>query len=88
MPKQPVGAFTSLTLPGRTLSILNLGPGRSAAILAYRSANPAAELARGPSQALSERYGDLGWVVPDLLAQLRRSESDHFDSGSQIYLSR
>ncbi|TMR95061.1 FAD-dependent monooxygenase [Nonomuraea basaltis] len=81
-------AFTSLATPGRTLSILNLDEDRTAAIFAYRTSDPATELASGPVQALSSRYGDLGWVVPDLLDQLRRSESVHFDSGSEISLGR
>lgn len=81
-------AFTSLATTGRTLGVLNIGPGRTAAVFAYCTTDPTAELARGPSQALADRYGDLGWVVPDLLDQLRRSESIHFDSGSQITLDR
>ncbi|MDP4505438.1 FAD-dependent monooxygenase [Nonomuraea turcica] len=80
--------FTSLATTGRTLGILNIGPDRTAGIFAYHTTDPAAELARGSAQALADRYGDLGWIVPDLLDRLRHSQAVHFDSGSEIVLGQ
>lgn len=81
-------SFASLATIGRTVSVLSLDPDRTAAIFSYRSTDPGAELAHGPVRALTRRYGDLGWVVPDLLGQLRRAESVYFDGGSQISIDR
>jgi 2-polyprenyl-6-methoxyphenol hydroxylase-like FAD-dependent oxidoreductase len=80
-------AFTTIARVGQTMSIANLEPGRTAAFFFYGSADPAAELADGPQKALTRAYGDLGWVVPDLLADLDDTPV-YFDSVSQIILDR
>jgi 2-polyprenyl-6-methoxyphenol hydroxylase-like FAD-dependent oxidoreductase len=82
------GSVALLRAPGRTMNILNLGRGHAAAFLAYTSTNPAAELVKGPQPALRRAFGDLGGVVADLLAQLDRSESVYFDTGSQLTVDR
>jgi 2-polyprenyl-6-methoxyphenol hydroxylase-like FAD-dependent oxidoreductase len=73
-------AATSFTSPGRTALVTSLGPDRVAAFFAYRTQDPAAELAKGPERALTGAYGDVGGIVPNLLDQLRRAGSIHFDS--------
>jgi hypothetical protein len=42
-----------LTAPGRTAVVANLGAGRSAALLTYRSTDPAGDLVDGPHPALT-----------------------------------
>ncbi|MCP3803151.1 FAD-dependent oxidoreductase [Allokutzneria sp. A3M-2-11 16] len=80
----PEGAGTTFIGPGRTAAVMNLGPGRSCAFFTYRSTDPA-ELAKGPAQALSGAFGDLGGGVPDALRQVAADPSAaYFDSVSQV----
>ncbi|SDM52708.1 FAD-dependent oxidoreductase [Allokutzneria albata] len=82
----PEGAGTTFIGPGRTAAVMNLGPERSSAFFTYRSADPA-ELAKGPAQALSDAFGDLGGGVPDALRQLAANPSGaYFDSVSQVVM--
>jgi 2-polyprenyl-6-methoxyphenol hydroxylase-like FAD-dependent oxidoreductase len=75
--------------PGRTAAIVDLGPGRSAAFFAYRCADPAAELRRGPAGALRAAFGDLGGGVPDALGQLENDPAGaYFDAVSQVVMPR
>ncbi|MCD0446967.1 FAD-dependent monooxygenase [Glycomyces sp. A-F 0318] len=79
------GSGTTFIGPRRTAAVVNLGPGRSSAFFTYRSADTAADLERGPAQALSAAFGDLGGGVPDALAQLREDPGGaYFDSVGQI----
>lgn len=48
----------------------------------------AAELADGPQRAIPRAFGDLGWVAPEALAQLRTAESVYFDTISQMVVPR
>ncbi|MEU5870894.1 FAD-dependent monooxygenase [Glycomyces sp. NPDC047369] len=71
--------------PGRTAALISLGPGRSSAFFAYRTADTAAQLELGAAQALSAAFGDLGGGVPDALRRLREDPGPaYFDSASQI----
>lgn len=83
-PDVPERAGTTFIGPGRTYGIVNLGPGRSSVFFTYRCASPDAELARGPRQALTAAYGDLGGAVPKILGQLRDSDQIYFDGVSQV----
>jgi hypothetical protein len=73
-----------LTAPGRTAIVANLGAGRSAALLTYRSTDPGGDLADGPHPALTRAYRDSGWLLPELLDQLDQVESVYFDSTTQV----
>lgn len=88
MPDQvPEGTGTTFIGPHRTAAVMNLGPGRSSAFFTYHSADPAAELERGPARALAAAFGDLGGGAADALAQLGRDPGGpYFDSVSQIVL--
>lgn len=77
-----------MSVPGRTAVVIGLGAGRTAALFTYRSARPEADLMDGPYAALTRAYRGTGWLVPELLAQLRDAESVHFDSASQVRLDR
>lgn len=79
------GSGTTFIGPHRTAAVINLGPGRSSAFFAYRSADTEADLGRGSVAALGEAFGDLGGGVPDALEQLREDPGEaYFDSVSQI----
>lgn len=82
------GATATLTDTGRTLAIIALGPGRSAAFFGYRNGNPMAELADGPAVALPRAYDGMGWAAPEVLAQLPHAESVYFDTISQMVVDR
>ncbi|SEP53561.1 FAD-dependent monooxygenase [Amycolatopsis saalfeldensis] len=81
------GTTTTLTSTGRTLAITNLGPDRTAAFFTYGTRDPDAELAKGP-RAVVDRFGDLGWAVPDLLDLVTTSDSLYFDSVCQVVTDR
>ncbi|MFI6179876.1 FAD-dependent oxidoreductase [Nonomuraea sp. NPDC051191] len=83
----PERAFSTITAVGRTFTVADLGPGRHAAFFTYGTADPGAELAKGPRRALRQAYPGFGWTVPDLLADLRE-EDVYFDSVSQIVMDR
>ncbi|WP_020579274.1 FAD-dependent monooxygenase [Actinopolymorpha alba] len=81
-------AFTSVAAVGRTMSFAHLGPGRMAAFFTHGSPDPDAELAMGARAALTRAYGDLGWIVPDLLAGLDSGSPVYFDSVSQMVVDQ
>lgn len=80
------GATETLTDTGRTLAITSTGDRRPTAFFAYRSASPAADLAVGAHEALPAVYGRMGWVAPQILAQLRGTEEVYFDAVSQVVM--
>ena len=83
----PEGVGTTFIGPRRTAAVINLGPGRSSAFFTYRTADPAAELRRGPAQALAAAFGDLGGGVPNALRQLQADPAGaYFDSASQVVM--
>lgn len=82
------GTTSTLTDTGRTLAIISLGEGRSAAFFGYRTDRPMAELAEGPQTVLPRVYADMGWAAPEVLAQLPAAESVYFDTISQIVVDR
>ncbi|RSM64263.1 monooxygenase [Actinoplanes sp. ATCC 53533] len=85
----PESSATTFIGPGRTAAIVNLGPRRSTAFFAYRCADPAAELKRGPVAALRAAFGDLGGGVPGALRHLEEDPSDaYFDAVSQVVIPR
>lgn len=51
-------------------------------------ARPCGDLAAGPRATLPRVFGDLGWLVPDLLTRLRTAESVYYDTLSQVVLDR
>jgi len=85
----PESSATTFIGPGRTAAIVNLGPRRSSAFFTYRCADPAAELERGPVDALRAAFGDLGGGVPDALRHLEQDPAGaYFDAVSQVVMPR
>jgi 2-polyprenyl-6-methoxyphenol hydroxylase-like FAD-dependent oxidoreductase len=78
----------SLGLVGRSMSVYTVRDGRSLAFFAYRTDHSGQDLQAGPHESLKRMFGDLGWVVPEVLAQLHSAESVYFDQVSQIKLDR
>ncbi|MEH1014820.1 FAD-dependent oxidoreductase [Micromonospora sp. CPCC 206060] len=85
----PESSATTFIGPGRTAAIVNLGPQRSSAFFTYRCADPAADLGRGPVDALGAAFGDLGGGVPDAIRHLAKDPtSAYFDAVSQVVMPR
>lgn len=78
------GVTATLTDTGRTLAIISLGAGRSAAFFGYRTERPMADLADGPHAVLPRVYGDMAWAAPEVLARLPYAKSVYFDTISQM----
>ncbi|GAB3460655.1 FAD-dependent monooxygenase [Streptomonospora sediminis] len=78
------GTGASLSLVGRGMSVLNPPGSQAAAFFMFRSDRPAADLAAGVSATLRRRFGDLGWVVPEVLDTVDGSGPVFFDQISQV----
>ncbi|MEV0584544.1 FAD-dependent monooxygenase [Nonomuraea sp. NPDC050310] len=80
----PSGTTGSITSGGRTFAMISVGDGRSAAFFGYRT-----DLAPGASiEELHDVYGDMGWLVPHALHELKSAESVYFDTISQMVVDR
>jgi 2-polyprenyl-6-methoxyphenol hydroxylase-like FAD-dependent oxidoreductase len=89
VPGVPESSATTFIGPGRTAAVVNLGPGRSSAFFTYRCADPAAELERGPVDALGAAFGDLGGGVPEAIRHLSKDPAGaYFDAVSQVVMPR
>ena len=89
VPGVPESSATTFIGPGRTAAIVNLGPRRSSAFYTYRCADPAAELRRGPVDALGAAFGDLGGGVPEAIRHLEKDPAGaYFDAVSQVVMPR
>jgi 2-polyprenyl-6-methoxyphenol hydroxylase-like FAD-dependent oxidoreductase len=85
----PESSAATFIGPGRTASIINLGPQRSSAFFTYRCAEPSRELDRGPVDALDAAFGDLAAGVPEAIGHLRADPSvAYFDGVSQVDMRR
>ena len=84
LPGVPANDFTMLTAPGRMVAVYPVHGGRTATFFVHRSGDSAADLTAGLSATLTREFGDLGWVVPDLLSRLPTIPSPYFDSIVQV----
>jgi 2-polyprenyl-6-methoxyphenol hydroxylase-like FAD-dependent oxidoreductase len=82
------GAAGTLSAGGRTIAVISVGDGRNVAFFGYRSDRGPGGPADDPLTVLPRVYGDLGWVVPEVLAGMRTAESIYFDTVSQIVIDR
>ncbi|GAA3622776.1 FAD-dependent monooxygenase [Nonomuraea rosea] len=76
------GTAGTLSSRGRTVAVINVDDGRTVAFFGYRTERGA----RGddPATVLPQVYGDLGWVIPEVLASMARTDSVYFDTISQV----
>ena len=80
------GSTVSMDLVGRGVSVYAVRDGRSAAFFAFSSDQLDADLRAGAELTLPRVFGDLGWVVPELLRGLDSNSSVYFDRISQIVM--
>lgn len=76
------GTTGTLSSGGRTVAVISVGDGRNVAFFGYRTGRDSP--ARDPREALAEVYGDIGWVVPEVLAGMETADSVYFDTISQV----
>ncbi|WP_326642123.1 FAD-dependent monooxygenase [Streptosporangium sp. NBC_01755] len=76
------GTTGTLSSGGRTMAVISVGDGRNVAFFGYRTDR--ATPGQDPRTVLPEVYGDIGWVVPEVLAGMDRTDSVYFDSISQV----
>jgi 2-polyprenyl-6-methoxyphenol hydroxylase-like FAD-dependent oxidoreductase len=78
------GTTGTLSSRGRTVAVISVGDGRNVAFFGYRAEAGDGTRADGPEKVLPQVYGDLGWVVPEVLAGMARTDSIYFDTISQV----
>jgi 2-polyprenyl-6-methoxyphenol hydroxylase-like FAD-dependent oxidoreductase len=72
--------YQMLTVPHRMIGCYAVRDGTMAALMLYRSSEQA--LPADPAAALRDRFGDLGWVAPDLLSVV--PAGIYYDEVSQV----
>jgi 2-polyprenyl-6-methoxyphenol hydroxylase-like FAD-dependent oxidoreductase len=82
------GTTGTLSAGGRTIAVISVGDGRTVAFFGYRTDRSPGDPADDPHTVLPRVYGDIGWVVPEILAGMRTAESIYFDTISQIVIDR
>ncbi|MEV6236640.1 FAD-dependent oxidoreductase [Lentzea sp. NPDC051838] len=76
--------YQMLTMPNRMVGCYAVGEGGFASFFLHREEKW--QLPEDPVAALQVRFGDLGWVVPELLAAL--SGDVYFDQAAQVEMDR
>lgn len=80
-------AFTTLTVPGRQVSLYRIRGGRLATLFIHRAAHPAGDCSREAAlRELRTVYGDLDWLVPEVLEHAPEAPGLYFDDVTQIEL--
>lgn len=77
-------AFTTLTAPGRMVAVYPVHGRQTATFFVHHSDSPEAHRSAGPHATLPHAFGDLGWIVPDLLAALPSVVDPYFDTTRQV----
>lgn len=79
--------FVTLNAPSRQVAVYPIGGGRLATFFIHRSDHEApAPGPAGPLEELRAVYGDLGWIVPELLDHCPTDAGLYLDSVSQVEL--
>ncbi|WP_127903491.1 FAD-dependent oxidoreductase [Solirhodobacter olei] len=76
------GNFTMLSLPGRQAGIFRMQGDQVAVYFLWRDARP--ERAADTRQAIAEQFGDLGWLIPEILAGAPENADIYYDVVAQI----
>jgi 2-polyprenyl-6-methoxyphenol hydroxylase-like FAD-dependent oxidoreductase len=76
--------FVTLTAPGRMVAVYPVDEGRTAAFFVHRSPDGGGEPGADLPGTLHRRFGDLGWLVPELLATLPSAVDRYTDRTVQV----
>ncbi|MDG4791123.1 FAD-dependent monooxygenase [Micromonospora sp. WMMD1102] len=82
------GTTGTLSQGGRTVAVINVGDGRNVAFFGFRSNHTAGHPTDNPHTILPQVYGDMNWIVPEVLQGLESAGSIYFDTISQIVADR
>ncbi len=83
----PGDAFSILTEPKRQVGIYPIRGGRMASFFVHRADRRLEDRASAAARSeLHAAYGDLGWLVPELLRRSERAAEIYFDEVSQVEL--
>lgn len=85
VPGVPADSFSTLTLPGRQVAVYPIRGGRLATFFVYATPTPLPD-PRGVSAELDRVFGDLGWIVPDLLNAARAAPHPYAGAVTQVVL--
>lgn len=78
-------AFDTLTVPNRQAAIYPIRGGRLATFFVHRADRPLVDTSKAAAvQELRENYGDMGWIVPELLDKAAEVPYVYFDDVTQI----
>jgi len=79
--------FRMATVPGKQAGVYPIRGGRTATYFVHRADRHIEDFSRrSAEQELRRVYGNLGWVVPELLDRMQAAEDIYFDSVSQIVM--
>ena len=84
-----VYSFDSLAEPKRQVTLYSIEGDRLAAFFLFNKEKPSGRISR--EQAIEElraNYGDMGWVVPDVLKEANNASDFYYDDVSQVEMSR
>lgn len=88
VPGMRTDEFRIVTVPGKQAGVYPIRGGRTATYFVHRADRSVEDFSRASAeQELRRVYGDLGWVVPELLNRMRDAADIYFDSVSQIVMS-
>ena len=76
--------FVTLAAPGRMVAVYPVDEGRTAAFLVHRSPDGGGEPGADLPATLHRRFGDLGWLVPELLARFPSAVDRYTDRTVQV----
>ena len=76
--------FVTLTAPGRMVAVYPVDERRTAAFFVHRSPDGGGEPGADLPATLHRRFGDLGWLVPELLAALPSAVDRYTDRTVQV----
>ena len=86
----PADRFVTLTLPRRQVTVYPIRGGRTATFFLHeaKTNGDRSDAHRSAAETLRREYGDMNWIVPELLRQGQRAPSVLFDQVEQVRMTR
>lgn len=81
-------AFDTLTVPNRQVAIYPIRGGKLATFFVHRAANPCRHSAQDVIAELRRIYGDMRWIVPELLERASGVRDLYYDDIAQIEMPK
>lgn len=85
---ESVYAFDSLAEPKRQVTLYSIKGNRLAAFFLFSKEKPSGRITREQAiEELQDHYGDMEWVVPDVLEEAHNASDFYYDDVSQVEMS-